>query len=208
MRMAAHELHDLHELTMSCVNSITNMAYMLQHVQDTELKSIVEKHFPLHVRDYNMKVEFLTKMDGAKRELSIMKVNRQLSDFTQSPTTQYPPIQPRIMIQEMNDREMATAYLLTLKRAGREYAWTAMETANPEMRSFFETAFLMSCSHAYDVWQYMVKKGFYPLEAANQDMVSKIGSVYQIVPENQEQIQHYQAQYQNSTQGESNNLYQ
>ncbi|WCN37571.1 spore coat protein [Aneurinibacillus uraniidurans] len=151
MRMAAHELHDLHELTMSCVNSITNMAYMLQHVQDTELKSILERHFPLHVRDYNMKVELLNQMDGAKKELSIMKVNGNLNDFTQSPTTQYPPIQPRIMIQDMNDREMATAYLLTLKRAGREYAWTAMETANPEMRSFFETAFLMSCSHAYDV---------------------------------------------------------
>lgn len=26
MQLAAHEVHDLHELTLSCVNSITNMA--------------------------------------------------------------------------------------------------------------------------------------------------------------------------------------
>lgn len=56
MKLAAHELNDLNELTMSCVNSITNMAYMLEHVQCQEFKTILETHFPLHVRDYNMKV--------------------------------------------------------------------------------------------------------------------------------------------------------
>ena len=45
-KLAAHELHDLQELTMSCVNSITNMGYMVQHVQDQEFKSILERHFP------------------------------------------------------------------------------------------------------------------------------------------------------------------
>lgn len=63
-----------------------------------------------------------------------------------------PPVQPRTMVENMNDREMATAYLLTLKRAGREYAWAAMEMVNPEIRSFCQTAFMMSCAHAYDMW--------------------------------------------------------
>lgn len=76
MKLAAHELHDLNELTMSCVNSITNMAYMLQHVQDSEFKKILERHLPLHVRDYNMKVEFLNKMEGAKKELPLLSENR------------------------------------------------------------------------------------------------------------------------------------
>ena len=208
MQLAAHELHDLHELTMSCVNSITNMAYMLQHVQDQEFKTILERHFPLHVRDYNMKVEFLNSAQGATRELSLLKENGQLNDYTKSPVNQYPPVQPRTMVDNMNDREMATAYLLTLKRSGREYAWSAMEAANPEIRSFLQTAFMMSCAHAYDVWQYMVKKGYYPLEPADQTMISKIGTVYQIVPENQPQIQQYTNYYQNPTNGQSDQLYQ
>lgn len=210
MKLAAHELHDLHELTMSCVNSITNMAYMLNHVQDPEFRSILERHFPLHVRDYNMKVEFLNQVEGAKHELSALKIHGQLSDFTQSPADTYLPVQPRISVTEFNDREMATAYLLTLKRAGREYAWSAMEMANPEIRSFCEAAFLMSCSHAYDVWQYMVEKGFYPLEPADNTMIRKIGSVYKTVPENQSIIQQLIAKNQNASpsNGSSENLYQ
>ncbi|QQZ07750.1 spore coat protein [Heyndrickxia vini] len=208
MKLAAHELHDLNELTMSCVNSITNMAYMLEHVQCQEFKSILETHFPLHVRDYNMKVEFLNELDGAKKELPLLKEDGKLQDFTSSNMNQYPPIQPRTLIENMNDREMATAYLLTLKRAGREYAWSAMEMANPKIRSFCQTAFMMSCSHAYDMWQYMVKKGYYALEPAETTMIGKIGAMYKVIPEDQSQIQQYMNQYQNPETGNSDQLYQ
>lgn len=208
MKLAAHELHDLNELAMSCVNSITHMAYMIDHIADLELKRIVERHFPLHVRDYNMKVEFLNQAAGAKKELSLLKEEAKLSDLTSANLIQYPPVQPRISVQDFNDREMATSYLLTLKRAGREYAWAAMEMANPEIRSFCQTAFMMSCSHAYDVWQYMVKNGYYPLEPADEAMVHKMGSMYQVVPESQQRIQHFVSQYQNPIAGESDQLYQ
>lgn len=197
MKLAAHELSVLSELTMSCVNSITNMAYMLEHVQDQALKAILERHFPMHVRDYNMKVEFMHQTAGAEKELSLLKENGTMSDYTKSPLNQYPPIQPRTMIKDMNDREMATAYLLTLKRAGREYAWLAMETANPELRSFLQTAFMMSCSHAYDIWQYTVTKGWYALEPADTNMVGKVGGMFLVIPEDQPQIQQYLRQYQN-----------
>lgn len=208
MKLAAHELHDLNELTMSCVNSITSMAYMIDHVTDAELKSMIERHFPLHVRDYNMKVEFLNQASGARKELPLIKEDRVLNDLTSSTFTQYPAIQPRISVQNFDDREMATAYLLTLKRAGREYAWAAMELANPEIRSFCQTAFMMSCSHAYDVWQYMVKRGYYPLEPANPSMIQKVGAMYQVVPEEQSRIQQFVSQYQNPEAGQSDQLYQ
>lgn len=104
---------------MNCVKSITSMTYMLQHVENPELRRIPERHFPFHVRDYNMKVEFLNKTEGAKMELPLFKEQGRLSDYTQSPVSQYPPVQPRTEVQNMNDREMATSYLLTLKRAGR-----------------------------------------------------------------------------------------
>ena len=208
MQLAAHELHDLNELTMSCVNSITNMAYMLDHVQDPEFKAILEKHFPYHVRDYNMKVEFLNQHTGAQKELSRFKIDGDLINFVQSKVIQYPSIQPRTSVQDMNDREMATAYLLTLKRAGREYAWSAMEAANPELRGFLETAFLMSSSHAYDIWQYMVQKGYYPLEKADPQVTQKIGAIYQVIPENQGRVSQLAQQYQTLTDGSSQSMYQ
>lgn len=207
MRIAAHEANALNELTLSCVNSITNMGYMIQHVQDPEFKSILQRHFPLHIRDYNMKVEFLNKREGATTELPLLKEEAKLNQFTEMVAPQAPHVQPRTVVENMNDREMATAYLLTLKRAGREYAWNAMEMANPEIRSFCQTAFMMSCSHAYDMWQYMVKKGYYVLEPADEMAVQKMGSMYLLVPEANPQMQAHMMN-QNPIAGQSNQLYQ
>jgi spore coat protein CotF len=84
----------------------------------------------------------------------------------------------------------------------------AMEAANPELRSFLQKAFMMSCSHAYDVWQYMVSKGYYPLEAAQPDIIGKVGGMYQVVPEDQPQIQNYLNKNQHPLMSRSGQLYQ
>lgn len=183
MQLAAHEAYDLHELTISCVNSITNMAMFINVVQDQELKSMIQAHFPAHIQDYNMKVQYLSKADGATQKLNVPKLPNNLQDYTKSPTNNFPPITPRTDVQQMNDREIATAYLLTLKRAGREYAWSAMEASNPGVREFLKDAFTMSCNHAYEVWQYMVKKGYYPLEPASQSTLNTMATIYKEVRE-------------------------
>lgn len=178
MQLAAHEVHDLHELTMSCVNSITNMAMFINLVQDQELRYMIQRHFPAHIQDYNMKVEFLSKANGSTQKLRVPELVRSLQDYTKLPTNNFPPITPRTDIQQMNDREIVTAYLLTLKRAGREYSWNAMEASNPELREFLKDAFTMSCNHDYEVWQYMVKKGYYPLEQAPTSIINTMASIY------------------------------
>lgn len=182
MQLAAHEAQDLHELALSCVNSITNMACFLNQVQDVELKTMIQNHFPLHVQDYNMKAEYLSKAEGTTAKLPVPVLQPALQSFTEAPVAAV-PVTPRTSVEHFNDREIATAYLLTLKRAGREYAWAAMEMSNPEIRSFLEHAFCMSSHHAYDVWQWMVKKGFYPLQPASQSTLSTLGGMYQLVQE-------------------------
>lgn len=182
MQLAVHEAQDLHELAMSCVNSITNMACFLNQVQDTELKSILQKHFPQHIQDYNMKAEYLGKAEGATSKLPVPNLQPVLQSFTQA-TVNPLPVTPRTMVEQFNDREIATAYLLTLKRSGREYAWAAMEMSNPEIRSFLEDAFRMCSHHAYDIWQWMVNKGYYPLEAAAKTTLDTLGHMYQLVKE-------------------------
>ncbi|MCQ6562558.1 spore coat protein [Paenibacillus mendelii] len=182
MQLAVHEAQDLHELAMSCVNSITNMACFMNQAQDAELKAILQKHFPQHLQDYNMKVEYLSKAAGAVTKLPVPDLQPVLQSFTQAPVAPL-PVTPRTFVQQFNDREMATAYLLTLKRSGREYAWAAMEMSNPEIRSFLEDAFRMCSHHAYDVWQWMVKKGYYPLEPAAKSTLDTLGTMYQLVQE-------------------------
>ncbi|MEF3302590.1 spore coat protein [Paenibacillus sp. GYB003] len=180
MQLAAHEAQDLHELAMSCVNSITNMACFMNAVQDAELKAILQKHFPLHIQDYNMKAEYLSKPEGTAAKLPVPDLAQTLQSYVQGPTA-VSPVAPRTSVQLFNDREIATAYLLTLKRSGREYAWAAMEMSNPGLRTFLEDAFRMSSRHAYEVWQWMVKKGYYPLEPAAQTTLNTLGGMYQTV---------------------------
>lgn len=139
---------------------------------------MIDTHFPAHVQDYNMKVEYVKNAAGANQKLNIPNLNVVLKDFTKSPVNELPSITPGTSLQKLNDREIATAYLLTLKRAGREYAWSAMEASNPEIRQFLKDAFTMSCNHAYDVWQWMVKKGYYPLSPAPENEINVIASIY------------------------------
>jgi spore coat protein CotF len=181
MQLAAHEIHDLHELIMSCVNSITNMGMFIEAAQDEELKAMLQKHFPVHIQDYNMKVEFVKNDNGSTQKLNVPALTKCLQDYIQSPVSEFPPITPRTVVQQMNDREIVTAYLLTLKRAGKEYAWAAMEIANPDIREFLKDAFTMCCNQSYEVWQYMVKKGYYPLEPAPQSCINTVSSIYRIV---------------------------
>lgn len=177
MQITTGELHNLSELILSCVNSITNMAMFKNQVTDSELKGIIENHFPIHVQDYNMKVKFVKDATAPTEKLNVPELKKTLQDFTKSPV-KVAPVTPRTDIQKLNDREIATGYLLTLKRAGREYAWSAMEASNPELREFLKDAFTMSCNHAYEVWQWMVKNGFYALSPAPQAEITATGSIF------------------------------
>lgn len=180
MRLVPHEAQDLKELTMGCVNTITNMAYFRSHAKDAELKAMLERHWSAHIQDYNIKVQYLTQPNGSNTKLQMPDLNVTLRSLSESASSNYSSATPRTSLTELNDREMATSYLLTLKRSGREYAWAAMEASHPEIRLFLEDAFRMACRHAFDIWQWMVKKGYYPVDTmVTHDQTSE--QLFQVV---------------------------
>lgn len=184
MRLAAHETLDLHELTLSCANTISLMGLFVNHAQDAELKSMLLRHYPYHIRDYNKKVAFLQKQKGSQVPLPIPPLNPTLTDFAQASRAELaPPAPPRTSVQIMTDREIATAYLTELKRVGREAGYAIFEMANPQVRTSLEEGLLLCSHHAYDVWQYMVKWGFYPLLPAPQIELQTVASMYAMIPE-------------------------
>jgi spore coat protein CotF len=242
LRLAAHELHDLRELILSCCNTITNMEYFLNHVQDQELGELIQRHLPLHIQDYNMKVQCLSNQDGPSERLNVPPLvlndfgtvtpygfnqnpgsnlmgqhtygngaathfqgplsmqtqneanhsysgranDMEVSRFTGAMKpdmwqTVPQSMTPRTNVQELDDHEIATSYLLTLKRAGREYAWAAMEVSNPNIRLFLEDAFRMASHHAYQVWQWLHKRGYYPIHEAPQQVINTMNEMFRPV---------------------------
>lgn len=193
--LGAHEAHELSELLMNCTNSIQSMGLFLEQAQDQELKNMIASHFAVHVQDYNMKVEYVSKsMSRDQLNVPSLNLNPMMPEGTH-----VQPIQPQVKLTKLDDRSIATSYLLTLKRAGREYAWAAFETSTPQLRSFLEDAFRM-CSHqSFEVWQYMARKGWYPVAQAPSSTMNLLQQTFHPVPYSQDsyqQMPYQQAPYQ------------
>ncbi|GIO88159.1 spore coat protein [Paenibacillus faecis] len=179
MLLGAHEAHELNELLLGCTNSIQSMALFLNQAQDPELREMISRHYAVHVQDYNMKVEFATNRHGSRDQLNVPQLT--MTPGMPSPGT-YTPVQPQVKLTGLDDRGIATSYLLTLKRSGREYAWSAFECSTVQLRVFLEDAFRM-CSHqAYEVWNYMVRKGWYMMATAPDQTLQTMGQMYREVP--------------------------
>lgn len=179
MPLSAHEVAELNELLMSCVNSINSMGLFLNQVKCQELKSIIEKHMAAHIQDYNMKVEWV-EQGSSNQKLAVPGLPSSAPGGTHKLPQAVTPNPNRTAF---DDRAIATSYLLTLKRAGREYAWATFETDNPQLRSFLEDAFTLASHHAYEVGEYMAKHGYYPSEDATTTYLNKVAQTYEPVRE-------------------------
>ncbi|MFJ8527612.1 spore coat protein [Bacillus sp. NPDC094106] len=183
MQLATHELRDLSELIMGCYNTINTMSTYIKQAQDPDLKQILQEHLPLHVQDYNLKLEFVQN-DSIPNvsKCQLAKLNPVLSSYIQAPSKEYLPVTPSMTGQPPSDRAIAIGYLLNQKSAAFNYAGSLLECANPHLRTLLENAFLNSSRHAYDIWQYMVKRGYYQLSPAPDSEIKAIASMYQSLP--------------------------
>lgn len=96
MQLASHELNELSQLIAGCDNTVTCMTDSINQAQDPELKDLLQRHFPLHVQDYNLKVEFVqsnTTPDILKFKPDELKP--VLDSYTQAPVSQFPSTMPR-----------------------------------------------------------------------------------------------------------------
>ncbi len=181
MKLTICELSYLNELITSCVNTITCMSLFRNQVTDEELKSILNTHFPIHVEDYNKKVEFVKDVETATGKLNVPELNTSIFSENVNESKNASPVTINTNVTKLTDREIALSYFLTLKRAGKEYAIASMETTNPKLRQFLKDAYTMSCNHSYEVFEWMAKNNYYPIILATGEQTGDIGSIYNIV---------------------------
>jgi spore coat protein CotF len=179
MALNMHEACELNELLMSCTNSINSMGFFISQVKCQELKSLLQKHMAAHVQDYNMKVEWATK-GTSQQKLQVPPMPTKTGNGTHKLAQ---ATMPDPNTTALNDRAIATSYLLTLKRSGRDYAWATFEASDPLLRSFLEDAFTMCSRNAFEVGEYMMKNGYYPSEPADTMYLQKLGQTYEPVRE-------------------------
>lgn len=178
MKLTICELSYLNELITSCVNTITCMSLFKNQVTNEELKSMLNTHFPVHVEDYNKKVEFVKDVDTASGKLNVPELNTSIFSKDVNTSMTATPVTVNTNVTTLTDREIALSYFLTLKRAGKEYAIASMEATNPKLRQFLKDAYTMSCNHSYEVYEWMAKNNYYPLVIATGEQTGNIASIY------------------------------
>lgn len=181
MKLTISELSQLNELILSCTNTITCMSLFRNQVQDEELKTLLNEQFPIHVEDYNRKVEFVKNLETASGKLQVPVMNTSIFNEDTNVSKPVVPVTINTNVTKMNDREIATSYLLTLKRAGKEYAVASMEATNPKLRQFLKDAYTMACNHAYEIWQWLAKHDFYPCNIASDEQINQIAGMFNVI---------------------------
>lgn len=182
MKLTICELSYLNELITSCINSITCMSLFKNQVTDEELKSLLNTHFPVHVEDYNKKVEFVKNAETANGKLNVPEMNTSIFTDDINASKLATPFTVNTNVTKLTDREIALSYFLTLKRAGKEYAIASMEATNPKLRQFLKDAYTMSCNHSYEVYEWMAKNNYYPIITSTGEQTGDIASLYNIIP--------------------------
>ena len=181
MNLTICELTHLNELITSCVNTITCMSLFKNQVTDEELKSLLCTHFPIHIEDYNRKVEFVKNANTATGKLNVPEINASIFTETISNTKVATPITVNTNVTTLTDREIALSYFLTLKRAGKEYAIASMESINLKLREFLKDAYTMSLNHSYEIYEWMAKNNYYPIVLATGEQTGNISSIYNTI---------------------------
>lgn len=181
MKLTICELSYLNELISSCVNTITCMSLFKNQVTNEELKSLLNAHFPIHVEDYNRKVEFVKDIETAVGKLNVPELNTSIFQENVEISKNASPVTVNTNVSKLTDREIALSYFLTLKRAGKEYAIASMEATNPKLRQFLKDAYTMSCNHSYEVYEWLAKNNYYPIVLATGEQTGNISSIYNII---------------------------
>lgn len=171
--LRGHEAYELNELLMGCVNTINNIGVFINQAKDQELKKILQNQLEGHIQDYNIKVQWV-ESGSSSEKLTVPAMPAKTSGGTPTPQA----VTPNPNGTTFDDRAIATSYLISLKSAGKNYASAAFEADDPNLRQFLEDAFTMSSHHAFEVANWMAKKGYYPGEQASNSYLQALKQTY------------------------------
>lgn len=177
MTLRTHEAYELNHLLMGCVNTINNMGVFLNQVKDMELKNLLQKQLDAHIQDYNIKVQW-AKQGSSGEKLNVPAVPTKTAGTPKPPSA----VTPNPNGMALDDRGIATAYLLGLKSNGKQYAAASFEADDIQLREFLMDAFTMCNRHAFEIAGWLRKNGYYPGEEASSTYLQALAQTYDAVP--------------------------
>lgn len=164
-----HEMFDVQEVLTGAINTLNTYTLLSEHVQDPELKDILQRQKQFIADEYNITLDCFKSGQNPSKETQSYKM-KQGNDFIFG----MKPSQPRKPMQsasEICDQTISTCMLNAVKSGAVMKTTAAMETTNPVVRRVLADSLPNCIEMAYEISIYQNKHGFYQVpQLAQQDM--------------------------------------
>ncbi|MUK89452.1 spore coat protein [Ornithinibacillus sp. L9] len=170
-----HELFDAHEAISGLVGGMEQYLLYDQHVQDPELKTMLQQHKTFLNQLYNTLVE--TLKTGQEPTVPTQTYNMTQSNDVVYGMQPSQPKTPAQTVNELNDQCISSFMMGCLKSAASSFTMAALESTNPVMRRVFQDSIPNLIEMAYEVFLYQNKNQYYQVpQLKQQDMQNYMNS--------------------------------
>ena len=154
-----HEMFDAHEAISSLIGGLEQGLLYEQHIQDPELKTMLQKHKTFLTQMYNTIVETLnTGQEPSRKTQTYMMSDSNNVLYGMKPTQ---PKTPAQAVTELNDQCISSFMMGNLKATASGFTMTALETTNPVLRRVFADSVPNLIEMAYEIFLYQNKRQYY-----------------------------------------------
>ncbi|MEN2768827.1 spore coat protein [Ornithinibacillus xuwenensis] len=162
-----HELLDVHEALGGLVGGMEQYVIYEQHVQDPQLKTMMQQHKAYLTQTYNSIVE--TLKTGNEPSTKTQTYNMATSNDVIYGMKPSQPKKPAQSVSEIND-ECITGFMMgILKSNASAFTMTALESTNPVMRRVFADSIPHVIEMAYELFLYQNKHQYYQVPQLKQE---------------------------------------
>jgi len=175
MNHGGHEMFDAHEVIASIISMLDQYQMYDQHIQDQELKSILNRQYTFMTQLYNTIVESFKS--GQDPTVPTQQYKMQQNNDTVYGVKPGKPKKPNQSIQELSDQGLSAYMLGQVKSLASLMSMTALEMTNPVLRREIADSVPNLIEMGYEIFLYQNKHGYYQVpQLAQQDMNNMLQS--------------------------------
>lgn len=167
MNHGGHELFDSHEAISGLSGGLEQFLLYEQHIQDPELKSILQRQRSFLTQLYNTAVETLKTGQDPAVKTQVYKMQTSNDVLFGMQTSQ--PKSPAQSVNELNDQCISDFMMSVMKANASSFTMAALETTNPVLRRVFADSVPNLIEMAYETFLYQNKNHYYQVPQLKQE---------------------------------------
>ncbi|GAA4704373.1 spore coat protein [Brevibacillus fulvus] len=152
----AHEIIELHEVLNGTIDAINTLQMYKGFARDPELQQMATVHIRFITDEYNQIVNVVHGL-GVPEAIPY----RPQTATTQASGPSW--YQDKLLMNGLDDRDVTSAMLGCYKSTAQIKFRAALETASLPIRNLLLQAATNAANLAYETWNYMQRRGYYPL---------------------------------------------